>query len=164
MEVPPDSLQREEVSKNDLGRRSPWWGGRKEGTSDLKHSWSQFLVGFIHPVWWHPPDDGRQCLVVAAAERLPACNSGWSAHPSQPAVRPLQSSSSLQLRALRDEEVGGPPPNCLSWEALAGEEEPGGREEKRTDGEERRVFKKKALRRGTSFKNSYMAWRRLFRK
>ena len=61
MEVPPDSLQREEVSKNDLGRRSPWWGGRKEGTSDLKHSWSQFLVGFIHPVRWHPPDDGRLC-------------------------------------------------------------------------------------------------------
>ena len=66
MEVPPDSLQREEVSKNDLGRRSPWWGGRKEGTSDLKHSWSQFLVGFIHPVWWHPPDDGRLCTRVAA--------------------------------------------------------------------------------------------------
>ena len=101
------------------------------------------MVGFIHPVWWHPPDDGRQCLVVAAAERLPACNSG---------------------RALRDEEVGGPPPNCLSWEALAGEEEPGGREEQRIDGEERRVFKKEALRRGTSFKNSYVAWRRLFRK
>ena len=67
-------------------------------------------------------------------------------------------------RALRDEEVGGPPPNCLSWEALAGEEEPGGREEQRIDGEERRVFKKEALRRGTSFKNSYVAWRRLFRK
>ena len=50
----------------DLGRRSPWWGGRKEGTSDLKHSWSQFLVGFIHPVWWHPPDDGRLCTRVAA--------------------------------------------------------------------------------------------------
>ena len=66
MEVPPDSLQREEVSKNDLGRRSPWWGRRKEGTSDLKHSWSQFLVGFIHPVWWHPPDDGRLCTPVAA--------------------------------------------------------------------------------------------------
>ena len=46
MEVPPDSLQREEVSKNDLGRRSPWWGGRKEGTSDLQHSWSHLLVGF----------------------------------------------------------------------------------------------------------------------
>ena len=24
--------------KNDLGRQSPWWGGRKEGTSDLQHS------------------------------------------------------------------------------------------------------------------------------
>ena len=51
-----------------------------------------------------------------------------------------------------------------SWEALAGKEEPGGREEQRIDGEERRVFKKEALRRGTSFKNSYVAWRRLFRK
>ena len=31
MEVPPNSLQREEVNNNDLGRRSPWWGGgRKE--------------------------------------------------------------------------------------------------------------------------------------
>ena len=38
------------------------------------------------------------------------------------------------------------------WEALAGEEEPGGREEQRIDGDERRVFKKEALRRGTSFK------------
>ena len=27
----------------------------------LQHSWSQFLVGFIYPVRWHPPDDGRQC-------------------------------------------------------------------------------------------------------
>ena len=36
MEVPPDSLQREEVSKNDLGRRSPWWDERKEGAIDLK--------------------------------------------------------------------------------------------------------------------------------
>ena len=60
MEVPPNSLQREEVNNNDLGRWSPWWGGRQEGTSDLQHSWSQFLVGFIHPVRWHPPDDGRQ--------------------------------------------------------------------------------------------------------
>ena len=49
----------------DLGRRSPWWGGRKEGTSDLKHSWSQFLVGFIHPVRWHPPDDGRRSTEVS---------------------------------------------------------------------------------------------------
>ena len=48
----------------DLGRRSPWWGGRKEGTSDLQHSWSHFLVGFIHPVWWHPPDDGRLCPLI----------------------------------------------------------------------------------------------------
>ena len=52
----------------DLGRRSPWWGGRQEGTSDNHNQcWSQFLVGFIHPVWWHPPDDGRQCMVVAVA-------------------------------------------------------------------------------------------------
>ena len=43
MEVPPNSLQREEVNNNDLGRWSPWWGGRQEGTSDLQHSWSQFL-------------------------------------------------------------------------------------------------------------------------
>ena len=47
---------------------------------------------------------------------------------------------------------------------MAGKEEPGGREEQRIDGDERRVFKKEALRRGTSFKNSYVAWRRLFRK
>ena len=33
MEVPPNSLQREEVNNNDLGRWSPWWGGRQEGTS-----------------------------------------------------------------------------------------------------------------------------------
>ena len=45
-EDPPNSLEREGVIKNDLGRRSPWWGGRKEGTSDLQHSWSQLLVGF----------------------------------------------------------------------------------------------------------------------
>ena len=30
-EDPPNSLKREEVNTNDLGRRSPWWeGGRKE--------------------------------------------------------------------------------------------------------------------------------------
>ena len=28
------------------------------------------MVGFIHPVRWHPPDDGRQCMVVAMAEQL----------------------------------------------------------------------------------------------
>ena len=27
-------------------------------------------MGFIHPVRWHPPDDGRQCMVVAMAEQL----------------------------------------------------------------------------------------------
>ena len=31
MEVPPNSLDREEVKNNDLGRRSPWWGRRQEG-------------------------------------------------------------------------------------------------------------------------------------
>ena len=25
------------------------------------------MVGFIHPVWWHPPDDGRLGMVVAEA-------------------------------------------------------------------------------------------------
>ena len=50
--------------ENELGSRSPWWGGRKEGTSNLQHNWSQFLVGLIHPVWWHPPDDGRLCTPV----------------------------------------------------------------------------------------------------
>ena len=40
-------------------------GWRKEGASYHHQSWSQFLVGFIRPVWWHPPDDGRQCMVVA---------------------------------------------------------------------------------------------------
>ena len=70
VQVPPNSLQREEVNNNDLGRRSPWWGRRQEGTSDHHQCWSQFLVGFIHPVRWHPPDDGRLCL-AAAARRCP---------------------------------------------------------------------------------------------
>ena len=43
MEVPPNSLQREEVNNIDLGRRSPWWGRRQEGTSDHHQSWIQFL-------------------------------------------------------------------------------------------------------------------------
>ena len=30
MEDPPNSLKGEEVNNSDLGRRSPWWGGRKE--------------------------------------------------------------------------------------------------------------------------------------
>ena len=47
------------------GKEEPLVGWRKEGASDHHQSWSQFLVGFIHPVWWHPPDDGRQCMVVA---------------------------------------------------------------------------------------------------
>ena len=67
-EDPPNSLEREGVIKNDLGRRSPWWGGgRKEPATSAHHQcWSQFLEGFIHPVWWHPPDDGRLCTPFAA--------------------------------------------------------------------------------------------------
>ena len=30
MEDPPNSLKGEEVNNSDLGRRSPWWGWRKE--------------------------------------------------------------------------------------------------------------------------------------
>ena len=60
VQVPPNSLQREEVNNNDLGRPIPWWGGRKEGTSGLNHCRSLFLVGFYHPVRCHPPDYGRQ--------------------------------------------------------------------------------------------------------
>ena len=26
--------------------------------------WSQFFVGCIHPVWWHPPDDGLSSEVL----------------------------------------------------------------------------------------------------
>ena len=43
-----------------MGRRIPWWGGRKEGTSGLNHCRSLFLVGFFQPVRCHPPDYGRQ--------------------------------------------------------------------------------------------------------
>ena len=32
-EDPPNSLKREEVTNNDLGRRSPWWGRRKEAAN-----------------------------------------------------------------------------------------------------------------------------------
>ena len=63
VEDPPNSLKEEEVNISDLGRRSPWWGRRQEGTSDHHQCWSQFLVGFIHPVRWHPPDDGRHCAL-----------------------------------------------------------------------------------------------------
>ena len=70
VQVPPNSLQREEVNNNDLGRRSPWWGRRQEGTSDHHQCWSQFLVGFIHPVRWHPPDDGRHCALWSQWQRL----------------------------------------------------------------------------------------------
>ena len=55
---------------NDLGRRIPWWRGRQEGAGHHHCCWSQFLAGFIHPVWWHPPDDGRQCIVVPEAGQL----------------------------------------------------------------------------------------------
>ena len=41
MEDPPNSLKREEVTNNDLGRRSPWWGRRKEGANT-----------FANPVGW----------------------------------------------------------------------------------------------------------------
>ena len=58
----------------------PWWGWRKEGTSDHHHCWSQFLAGFIHPVWWHPPDDGRLCRVVAVAEAEQFATPGWKQH------------------------------------------------------------------------------------
>ena len=49
------------------GKEEPLVGWRKEGASYHHQSWSQFLVGFIHPVWWHPPDDGRLGMVVAEA-------------------------------------------------------------------------------------------------
>ena len=46
-----------------------------------------------------------------------------------------------------------------SWEALAGEEEHGGREEQRTSGDgRRRVGKRQALRRSSPFKNSRRGW------
>ena len=51
------------------GKEEPLVGWRKEGASDHHQSWSQFLVGFIHPVWWHPPDDGRLRQAVADAEQ-----------------------------------------------------------------------------------------------
>ena len=45
------------------------------------------------------------------------------------------------------------------WEALAGEEEPGGREEQRTSGDGRSgVGKRQALRRSPPFKNSRRGW------
>ena len=34
------------------GKEEPLVGWRKEGASDHHQSWSQFLVGFFHPVWW----------------------------------------------------------------------------------------------------------------
>ena len=74
-------------------------------------------------------------------------------------------------------QVGGPPPILLSrldisevsiqlgssWEALAGKEEPGGKEEQRTGGDGRRgVSKRLALRRSPPFKNSRRGWDSLF--
>ena len=50
-----------------------------------------------------------------------------------------------------------------SWEALAGKEEPGGKEEQRTGGDGRRgVSKRLALRRSPPFKNSRRGWDSLF--
>ena len=45
------------------GKEEPLVGRRQEGASDhhRQHCWSLFLVGFLHPVRWHPPDNGRQC-------------------------------------------------------------------------------------------------------
>ena len=45
------------------GKEEPLVGRRQEGASDhhCLHCWSLFLVGFLHPVRWHPPDNGRQC-------------------------------------------------------------------------------------------------------
>ena len=63
------------------GKEEPLVERRQEGTSDHHQSWSQFLVGFIHPVWWHPPDDGRLRQAVADAEQPQV-----GTHPSQPAV------------------------------------------------------------------------------
>jgi hypothetical protein len=45
MEDPPNSLKREEVTNNDLGRRSPWWGRRKEGVNNNNNT-------FANPVGW----------------------------------------------------------------------------------------------------------------
>ena len=42
------------------GKEEPLVGRRKEGPSDLQHCWSQFLVGCIHPVRWHPVEGGTQ--------------------------------------------------------------------------------------------------------
>ena len=46
------------------GKEEPLVGRRKEGSSQYQHCWSQFLVGFLHPVRWHPPDNGRQPRLV----------------------------------------------------------------------------------------------------
>ena len=72
------------------GKEEPLVGWREEGASDHHQSWSQFLVGFFHPVWWRPPDDGRLRQAVADAEQPQV-----SHHPSQPAVWRPHSSSSL---------------------------------------------------------------------
>ena len=47
------------------GKEEPLVGWRKEGASYHHQSWSQFLVGFIHPVRWHPLDDGRRSTEVS---------------------------------------------------------------------------------------------------
>ena len=47
-------------------------GRRQEGASaqHRHHCWSLFLVGFLHPVRWHPPDNDRQCGGEISSSRL----------------------------------------------------------------------------------------------
>ena len=65
------------------GKEEPLVGRRQEGAGDqhCHYCWSQFLVGFLRPVRWHPPDNDRQCS--------DEWESSWQqvgAHPSQLAV------------------------------------------------------------------------------
>ena len=102
------------------GKEEPLVGRRQEGASDhhRQHCWSLFLVGFLHPVRWHPPDNGRQCggrvkQQVGHHLNQPAvrplllqhhqlCNSGWS--PSQPACSATSSSSTSSALQLSGRE------------------------------------------------------------
>ena len=54
------------------GKEEPLVGRRQEGASDhhRQHCWSLFLVGFLHPVRWHPPDNDRQCGGEISSSRL----------------------------------------------------------------------------------------------
>ena len=70
-----------------------------EGASDHQQCWSQFLAGFIHPVRWHPPDDGRHYALWSSGRDRAACNSGWLPIKASLKRDSLQSSSSSQLRA-----------------------------------------------------------------